>query len=226
MLRLFVPFVVCFSLAAGAQDASSQPKATQSDMLVGTRVPRGTEWTTPTPKLRWQVWWRGVAASPGAYLRSGIASGMGQWGNSPRAYGQGWDAYGKRFGNSFLSYTLQDSASQGLAAAAGYEVRYIQCKCTKFLPRIGHALAYTFVTYNRNGKRVLNWPSLAGTYSAGMLSSSYTTGEKWSAGGIRTANSGIYFGFASSLLQEFTPSSLFKRKAKKQPAGATTTTGL
>lgn len=199
-------------MAVCGQDASSITKPSQSDMLVGTRVPRDMKWSSPTSKERWRVWWRGIAASPGSYLRAGIGSGIGQLGNTPQPYGQGWDAYGKRFGNSFLSYSLQDSASQALAAAAHYEVRYIQCKCTKVLPRIGHALAFNFITYNQQGERVLNWPALVGSYSAGMLSSTYTPGQKWSAGGIRSANSGIYFGFASSLLQEFTPSKLFKRK--------------
>ena len=86
-------------------------------MLVGTRVPRGMVWSAPTPKERWRVWWRGIAASPGSYVRAGVSAGVGQMGNTPQQYGQGWDAYSKRYGNSFLTYTLQDSASQALAAA-------------------------------------------------------------------------------------------------------------
>lgn len=189
-------------------------------MLVGTRVPRGLTWSAPTPKERWRVWWRGIAASPGSYIRATASAGFGQLGNTPQQYGQGWDAYGKRVGLNFATYGLQDSASQGLAAAAGYEMRYIQCSCTKTLPRIGHALMYNFVTYNRHGKKVLNWPSIVGGYSAGMLSSSFTPGQKWSAGGIRSGNNGLYFGFVGSLLQEFTPSSLFKRRPKTTPLPA------
>lgn len=190
-------------------------------MLVGTRVPRDLDWHSPTSQERWRVWWRGIAASPGSYLRSGLSSAVAQWGNQPQEYGQGWDAYGKRYGNAFLTYSLQDSAAQALAAGAHYEMRYIQCKCTKVMPRIGHALAFNFITYNEHGKKVLNWPSLAGGYGVGMLSSTYTPGQKWSAGGIRAGNSAIYFGFASSLLQEFTPSKLFKKRAKHGPGSGT-----
>lgn len=190
-------------------------------MLVGTRVPRELAWSTPTPKERWRVWWRGIAASPGSYVRSTVSAGFMQLNNTPAEYRQGWGAYGKRVGNSFLTYSLQDSASQAMAAAVGYEIRYIQCKCTKVLPRIGHALAFNFVTYDRNGKKVLNWPSLSGGYLVGMASSAYTPGQKWSAGGIRAGNSAIYFGFASSLLQEFTPSKLFKRRSRKVDPQAT-----
>ena len=203
-----------FCWALGAQDASNL-KPSQSDMMVGTRVPRDVVWSAPTSQERWRVWRRGIGVSPGSYIRAGLSSGLGQLGNTPEQYGQGWGAYGKRYGTSFLTFSLQDSTSQALAAAAHYEMRYIQCKCTKLLPRIGHALAFNFVTYNRNGKKVFNWPSIVGGYGAGILSSTYTPGQKWSAGGIRSGNSAIYFGFASSLLQEFTPSSLFKKRGKK-----------
>jgi len=203
-----------FCWALGAQDASNL-KPSQSDMMVGTRVPRDVVWSAPTSQERWRVWRRGIGVSPGSYIRAGLSSGLGQLGNTPEQYGQGWGAYGKRYGTSFLTFSLQDSTSQALAAAAHYEMRYIQCKCTKMLPRIGHALAFNFVTYNRNGKKVFNWPSIVGGYGAGILSSTYTPGQKWSAGGIRSGNTAIYFGFASSLLQEFTPSSLFKKRGKK-----------
>jgi len=203
-----------FCWALGAQDASNL-KPSQSDMMVGTRVPRDVVWSAPTSQERWRVWRRGIGVSPGSYIRAGLSSGLGQLGNTPEQYGQGWGAYGKRYGTSFLTFSLQDSTSQALAAAAHYEMRYIQCKCTKLLPRIGHALAFNFVTYNRNGKKVFNWPSIVGGYGAGILSSTYTPGQKWSAGGIRSGNTAIYFGFASSLLQEFTPSSLFKKRGKK-----------
>ncbi len=203
------------SLCLLAQDASNITKPSQSDMLVGTRVPRSMVWSAPTNQERWRVWWRGIAASPGSYIRAGVSSGFNQLGNSPKDYGQGWDAYAKRYGNNFLTFSLQDSAAQAMAASAGYEMRYIQCKCAKVLPRIGHAVLFNLVTYNRDGKKVFNWPSIGGGYAVGMLSTTYTPNQKWSAEGIRAGTTAIYFGFASSLLQEFTPSKLFAKHQKK-----------
>lgn len=214
MLKKFAT-LAAFSSCLLAQDASNITKPSQSDLLVGTRVPRSMVWSAPTSQERWRVWWRGIAASPGSYIRAGISSGWNQLENSPKDYGQGWNAYGNRFGNNFLTYSLQDSASQALAASAGYEMRYIQCKCTGVMPRIGHAILYNFVTYNREGRTVFNWPSLAGGYAIGMLSTQYTPNQKWSAEGIRAGTSAIYFGFASSLLQEFMPSKLFAKHPKK-----------
>lgn len=203
-----------------ASNSSDIKKPSQSDMLVGTRVPRSMVWSPPSGPERGRVWWRGIAASPGSYVRATISSGMNHLANSPRDYGQGWGAFGQRFGNSFVTYSLQDTVSQGLAASAKYEMRYIQCKCTGALERIGHALAWNFVTYNQEGKKVFNWPSLVGGYSVGMLSTTYTPNQKWSAQGIQAGNSAIYFGFVSSLLQEFAPSKLFGRHKAKASSPA------
>jgi len=192
--------------------AANIKKPSQSDMLVGTRVPRSLDWSPPSSHERWRVWRLGIAASPGSYIRAAVSSGRNHLSNNPRDYGQGWGAFGQRYGNSFLTFSLQDTASQGLAAAAGYEMRYIQCKCTRVLSRIGHAMLFNFVTYNHEGKKVFNWPSIAGGYAMGMLSTTYTPNQKWSAQGLQSGNSAIYFGFASSLLQEFAPSKLFSRR--------------
>lgn len=212
-------FLVTFCLAAilPAQDASNITKPSQADLLVGTRVPRDLQWHTPTPEERWRVLWRGIALSPGAYIRTILTASESHLSNQPVSYGQGWGAFGKRNLNTFATYSLQDAASQGLAAAAGYEMRYVQCKCTGVLPRIGHALAFSVVTYDRNGKKVVNWPNIAGTYSIGMLSTTYTPDQKWSAQGIQIANSAMAFGFVSSLLQEFTPGKIFRRHRVQQP---------
>lgn len=224
MLRYVASFTLVFCTAACAQeaqppapekhDASNITHPSQADMLVGTRVPRSLVWSPPTNEERWRVWWRGIAASPGSYIRSTISAGIGHLGNTPADYGQGWGALGQRYGNTFVTYSLQDTAAQGLAAAAHYEMRYIQCKCTKVMPRIGHALLWNFVTYDEKGKTVFNWPSIGGGYAIGMLSTTYTPNQKWSAQGIQAGNSAIMFGFASSLLQEFTPSKLFARHRK------------
>lgn len=216
MLQILL--VALFALQVCAQDGANITNPSQADMLVGTRVPRDLAWQTPTAEERWRVLWRGLALSPGAYIRSAVTATSHHLSNKPRDYGQGWGAYGARNVNSFVTYSLQDIASEGFAAASGYEMRYVQCKCTKVLPRIGHALLFNVVTYDRNGKKVLKWPKIVGSYSVGMLSTAYTPNQKWSAQGIQMGNSAMAFGFVSSLLQEFTPGRiLFWRKKNKDP---------
>ncbi len=210
-------FITLLSLPLLAQDASNITQPTQADMLVGTRVPREMEWRTPTAEERWRVLFRNLALSPGAYIRTGLTASIHHLENEPREFGQGWVAYGKRNLNTHLTYSLQDMATAGLAASAGYEMRYIQCKCTQFLPRLGHAIAFSFVTYDRKGKKVLKWPKIVGNYSMGMVSTYYTPGQKWSSQGIQMGTNAMFFGVVSSMLQEFTPSQLLFWKKKKRP---------
>jgi hypothetical protein len=218
LLPTFACLLLTIPQARAQQDAANITNPSQSDMLVGTRVPRFTKWAPPTPEERWRVYFRSVVLSPGAFLRSGMSAGFSHSADTPRDYGQGLQGYGKRFGNTFLTFTLQDTAGQALSAAAGYEMRYVQCKCTRFLPRIGHALKWSFVTYNKDGKQVFNWPILVGAYAVGMVSTAYTPNQKWSAEGIRSGHNAIYFGFLSNLVQEFLPDKLIPtRKAKPLP---------
>lgn len=200
------------------QDASEIRKPSQADLVVGTRVPKALEWKTPTKEERLRVYFRGLVLSPGAYIRSTVTASLNHASNTPAEYKQGTSGFAKRYGNVFLTYSLQDTATQGMAALAGYEMRYIQCKCTSIKGRIGHALKWNFVTYDRNGKQVFNWPSILGGYAIGILSTKYTPEQKWSAQGIQAGNNAIYFGFASSLLQEFLPSRIIPQRKPKATA--------
>lgn len=198
----------CLLLSQQTPDSANITKPTQSDYLVGTRVPREFTWKAPTTEERWRVFWRGVVLSPGAFTRAGISAAAQQQSNTPIDYGQGAAGYSKRFANNFATFTLQDVASNALAAAAGYEVRYIQCKCTGFFPRLGHAILFNLVTYDRRGRKVVNWPNIVGNYAAGMLSSQYTPNSKWSAQGLQAGNNALVFGFGSAVVQEFLPGRL------------------
>jgi hypothetical protein len=186
-------------------------------MLVGTRVPRELTWKPPTREERMRVWWRSVAGSPGSFIRPTFSAVPMHMSNRPEDFGQGLGGFGKRYANTFLTFTLQDTAGHALSAAARYEVRYIQCKCTGFLPRVGHALLFNIVTYDKDGKKVFNWPSIGGAYAVGMLSTMYTPNQKWSAQGIQAGHNAFVFGFGSALVQEFMPNKLFSRKKQKLP---------
>jgi len=223
-MRLYLAALVALPLVGQLpppqQDASNITTPSQSDLVIGTRVPRNLIWAPPTKEERWRVLWRGLALSPGAYMRTSFTATTHHLDNEPEGFGQGWKAYGKRNLNSFTTFSLQDIASEGMAAAAGYEIRYVQCKCTKVLPRIGHALWFNVATYNQEGKYRPNWPRIVGRYTVGMVSTQYTPDQKWSAQGIRIGNSAMAFGFLSSLLQEFAPSRLLPGKHKATPPQA------
>jgi hypothetical protein len=215
-MKVFFLCALATLTAAAQSNPPIQPAAGNNlaNGMFGTTVLRTDEWKPPTSEVRWRVYSQKVVTGPGAYFRA-FGSALGdQSANRPAEWGQGWDAYGKRAGNRFLTFTLQDSAEAGLSAAAGYEPRYVQCKCDGFLKRLGHAAKWNSVTYDNSGKTVFNWPKFVAAYGVGVLSTTYTPQTKWSAEGIRNGNAQLYFGVAFNLVKEYVPDLI--RKVRKK----------
>lgn len=199
-------------VAEPAKPAEKQSVTSQS--LMGTIVPKDVAWSAPTGQQRWEVLKTKAFVGPGAYFRAFGAAAGDQSSNRPRDWGQGADAYAKRVANRWAVFTLQDSAEAGLAAAAGYEPRYVRCKCEGGMKRMGHAMAWNFVTYDSKGRTVPNWPKFVSAYGVGMLSTTWTPNSKWSAEGLNRGNSQLYFGVFFNIIREFSPdiAKAFKRR--------------
>jgi hypothetical protein len=179
-----------------------------------TVLPREIDWKPVTSEQRWKIYRDKTFANPGAYFRAFGAASGDQLNDRPRSWPQGLEGYSQRVGQRFVTFTLQDSVEAGLSAASGYEPRYVRCRCTGTGARIGYAFKMNFLTLNREGKQVFNWPKFAGAYSAGMASTTWVKDYKWSAEGLQAGNSQLYFGALFNLVREFGPElkRVFKRK--------------
>lgn len=202
---------------ASAQEPKPSTGQNLTDGVLGVTVLKEQPWTPPTAKQRWAVYKLRSFTGPGMYMRTVMTSLSDQDANSPVAWGQGWKAFGKRMGNNYATFQLIDGAEMGLSALAGYDPRYIQSRETGAWHRVGHAVAYNFVTLDGKGKTVLNWPKLVAAYGVGMLASTYTPGMKWSAEGLRMGTAQVSFGMVSDLVKEFVPDLLKKMRRKKAP---------
>lgn len=179
-----------------------------------TVLPKEIEWKPVTSAQRWQIYRDKTFSSPGAYFRAfGSASGD-QLNDRPVEWQQGLKGYSQRVGQRFVTFTMQDSVEAGLSAAAGYEPRYVRCKCTGGGPRFNHAFKMNFLTLNKKGKKVFDWPKFAGAYGAGIVSTTWVNEYKWSAQGLQAGNSQLYFGVLFNVIREFGPE--FKRAFKKK----------
>jgi len=198
LAALFLIFHLCFQ-AAGQSPTVLFKKADP------TVLSKEDEWKAVTSQQRWQIYRDKTFASPGSYFRSfGGAIGE-QMTNQPPSWGQGWDAYGQRVGQRFITFTMQDSAEAALSAAAGYDPRYLRCKCSGGGKRVAHAFKMNFFTVNREGRNVFDWPKFVGAYSVGMASTTWVRDYKWSAQGFQAGNSQLYFGVLFNVIREFSP---------------------
>ncbi len=126
--------------------------------------------------------YRRLFLSPGTPLRIAVQAAFDQRANRPEEWGQGADAYGKRVLSRWGRSASRTGIETATAAALGYEQRYIRCNCDGVMRRTGHALAMTFVTYDRNGHWVPNVPRVGSTIAASFIARSWTPHESYTAG--------------------------------------------
>jgi hypothetical protein len=136
-----------------------------------------------------------------------MGSAVNQASDSPTGYGQGWDAYAKRFGSSMGRQASSNFLGDFLLASALHQDPrfYPEVK-----PGFGHAVKYSvqriFVTRNDDGRDVANWSGLAGPLMAEGLANVYwpdrnrTVGDTFFRYGLDIATKA-----GGNLLREYWP---------------------
>jgi hypothetical protein len=125
----------------------------------------------------------------------------------------GWEAFGRHLGYRVVQQTVARSADYGLSRAMGYEPRYIPCNCQGTGKRVWHAILYSVVTYDTNGKPVANIPRVLSGYAGHYTAMATYPGpyDVWWA--TRRGTAAVYSGAGTNLLREFAPEirRLFKK---------------
>lgn len=144
--------------------------------------------------------------SPAPYLASLASGGIDQLDKAPPEWGQGAAGYAKRTASMFGVVTIQTSVHEALAAGMGLEPRYIACECKGFLPRTGHAIKMSFLTYDREGRSRIDLPSMAGAYAGGMISQYwYPSRFDPLSDGVRVGTQQFGIHVALDIYREFKP---------------------
>ena len=106
---------------------------------------------------------------PLALLNRGFLAGMNQWRNRPEEWGQGWDAYGQRFGYRMARLASRQSIMLGFDLAMGTDQRYDRCNCTGFWPRTGQAFRRVAIARTDSGGETINAGRIAGAYGGAFI---------------------------------------------------------
>jgi hypothetical protein len=151
---------------------------------------------------------------PVPILGEAAGAGIGQWMNSPEEWGQGWGAYGKRFGSNMGYNALRQTITFGGGLAFHEDTRYFASHAQGFWPRTKHALASTFSARHPDGSQRFAVSSTAGVIGAAALSSMWGP-PSWKGAGNIAQNAGISFAStaAFNVVREFLPDIL--RRPKK-----------
>ncbi|SPF41888.1 membrane hypothetical protein [Candidatus Sulfotelmatobacter kueseliae] len=125
-------------------------------------------YTRPTEKTKIENY---LFDAFGPYPAAGatFAAAIGQGRNTPPEWGQGAEAYGKRFGSAFGIAAISTTTRYGLAEAFREDTLYYRCECKGVLPRLRHAVISTLsARRGEDGHRVFSIPALIAPYAGSM----------------------------------------------------------
>jgi hypothetical protein len=109
------------------------------------------------------------AYGPYPIVGAAFAAGINQAKSRPPEWGQGADAYGKRFGSSFAIAAVSTTTRYALAEALREDTLYYRCECKGVFPRLSHAVISTFTARRgEDGHRVFSLPALVAPYVGTM----------------------------------------------------------
>ena len=142
-----------------------------------------------------------------AYPFNGVLSAIDQAKNEPKSWGQGWGAYGKRFGASFADNSIGTYMTTAVFPSLLHEdPRYYQLGKGGFRRRAYHAVNRLFVTRTDSGHDRFNYSESVGNAIAAGISNIYHPDEDRTVGrNLTTFGFLIIYDGLSNELKEFWP---------------------
>ena len=152
-----------------------------------------------------------------AFPFNAALAGIAQAQNSPQSWGQGWGAYGKRFGASFADNSIGTFMTTAIFPSMLKEdPRYYRMAEGKVSRRMWYGIERLFVTKTDAGTDRFNISETAGNAVAAGLSNFYHAREDRTVGrNISTLGMLIMWDGLSNELKEFWPDIRRKFKHKK-----------
>jgi hypothetical protein len=147
------------------------------------------------------------SVSPPYVFISAFSAAYDQARNSPKAYGQGWAAYGQRFGadvarassNSFFS-------SFALASVLHQDPRFFPQSHPTIWSSIKYSAQRVFVTRTDSGRDAFNSSSILGTFAAEGLANAYLpTSEQTAAKNFERIGTDLAWKFAANMFKNYWP---------------------
>lgn len=158
---------------------------------------------------------------PVEYPYLALVAAIAQAENSEPAYGQGWDAYGKRYGIAFGDNTVENfMVGAVFPSILHQDPRYYQLGKGSFLHRTMYAAERMFITRSDSGQKQFNYSEIFGAaVAAGISTYSYHPHNDQNVdNALSVWGTQVGWDMVSTVLKEFWPDIRRKfRKEKEQP---------
>ncbi len=153
------------------------------------------------------------------YPFNGALAAIAQAENNPKSWGQGWGAYGKRYGESFADNTIGTYMTTAVFPSLLHEdPRYYRMAEGEVSHRIYYAANRLFVTRIDSGEERFNYSESVGNATAAAISNIYHPAEDRTASrNAETFGLLILYDGLSNELKEFWPDIRRKLAHKHAP---------
>jgi len=109
-------------------------------------------------------------ASYESIITAAAGAGLSQATNTPKEWGGGAEAYGKRVGNIFAEHVIRETLEYGVSAALHEDNRYFASGETGFLRRTKYAVMSTFLARHDNGNRSISFSRIGASAGTAFIS--------------------------------------------------------
>jgi hypothetical protein len=208
MILAFVWLPLSPALAYQAPAPVVAPHEGTIDKVLGMVGP--SEPTQLTEKKRFQLY---VVSTAGPVPLIGEAAGaaISQWENSPAEWGQGWTAYGKRYGSNLAYNAVRQTITYGTSIVFHEDNRYFASHKHGFWARTGYAVLSTVTARHPDDRQTFSVSAVTGVVGASAISSIWGP-PSWKGLENISRNAGISFGSTAgfNIIREFLPDLLHR----------------
>ena len=211
--RLFCAALLCAAVAA-AQQAPDAPQPQSGQTVGGSRfhlinsfreVGAGQQAMKLSTKEKFML--ANHFLGPFSFLTAAGSAAVSQAANTNKAWGQGAEGYGKRYGAAFTDAAINNYLGVAVfPALLAQDPRYFSKGSGGFGSRVAYAASRALVTRGDSGRSQFNLSNVAASFATGAISTAYypdnerEPGDAAVRGAIR-----LGIGAAWNVLMEFAP---------------------
>jgi hypothetical protein len=153
-----------------------------------------------------------------------IGSAYGQAVNSPAGYGQGWDAYGQRFGADMARVASYNFFGTFVIASVTHEdPRFYVRKGLNFGESVKYAASRLVITRSDSGAQVVNYAGLLGPLAGeGLANTYYPPGSRGFGSTMIRYSTDVGWRFAGYVLRQYWPEINRRLETASEPAPTST----
>jgi hypothetical protein len=167
----------------------------------------------PKPQTARQKFYHYVwnTIGPNPLLSRAAGAGISQWTNTPHEWGQGWEAYGKRFGSGLAYNGIRQTVMYGISVPLHEDNRYFASRSKGFWPRARGAIISPVTGHHPDGRTTFSISATCGIVSAASISTIWEPPSQKRIGNM-ASSAGITFGTtaAFNFVREFLPDVLHR----------------